>query len=155
MNDLGIEYYDAVRDEVRFLLDHQSLLDRIEFLVAKPLKSGLDVTGDDLPKELTELRLQLARLAAHRQTLELHNEIIWALMHQRKQDSETLRAALEAEAKVEVHEWVKLVEHFTEQLKAQDMVCHFCNAPLAKLNSKCKANMSVPQDASTHTTQHT
>jgi palmitoyltransferase len=57
---------------------------------------------------------------------------------------------LELEGKAEVKEWVKLVDHFTQQLKDQQMVCNFCARTLdAKtVNKKCKANMNVPQDPS-------
>lgn len=40
-------------------------------------------------------------------------------MNERKQDADTYLAVLEADGKSEIKEWVKLVDHFTQQLKDQ------------------------------------
>lgn len=51
MNDLGIEFYELTsrNSEIDFLLNYQYILDRIEFLIAKPFKKGVDVIFEDLP----------------------------------------------------------------------------------------------------------
>jgi len=49
MNDLGIEYHELKSDEIGFLLGNQYLHERIEFLIAKPIKKGVDVIAVDLP----------------------------------------------------------------------------------------------------------
>lgn len=49
-------------DYLEFLFDSQSLLDRIEFLIAKPYNKGIDEIPDDLPRELTDLRLLLGKM---------------------------------------------------------------------------------------------
>jgi len=41
------------------------------------------------------------------------DEIIWILVNERKQDAEIRLAELEGDGKVEIAEWVKLVDHFT------------------------------------------
>lgn len=87
MNDLAIEFFDLIKngDDIDFIMDHQYLHDRIEFLIAKPIKLGVDVVADDLPKELTDLRLELSKIEAFRNNLELLNEIIWRQVNHRKE----------------------------------------------------------------------
>ena len=38
-------------------------------------------------------------------------------MNERKADADNYLAALEGDGKAEIKEWVKLVDHFTQQLK--------------------------------------
>jgi hypothetical protein len=49
----------------------------MEYLVSRPIKQGIDVVSDDLPKELTDLRLELAKVTSKKLILEVLNEIIW------------------------------------------------------------------------------
>ena len=66
MNDLGIEFHELTsrNHEIEFLLNYQYILDRIEFLIAKPFKKGVDVIFEDLPQELTDLRLEIGKVDA-------------------------------------------------------------------------------------------
>jgi palmitoyltransferase len=45
----------------------------------------------DLPRELTELRLQLQKAVAQKQLLDFKNEIIWKLMSDKRKDEENLK----------------------------------------------------------------
>lgn len=98
-------------------MHNKSLHERIEFIIAKPTKKGIDIIADDLPQELTDLRLEMGKVSAQKNTLIMLNEIIWHLMNEHKQETEAQKSIMEEHAKVEIKEWVKLVDHFTEQLK--------------------------------------
>lgn len=54
-------YYDlsGIEDPCPFLLRSRQIYENIEYLVSKPFKVNIDVYPYDLPRELTELRLQL------------------------------------------------------------------------------------------------
>ncbi|CAD8199098.1 unnamed protein product [Paramecium octaurelia] len=144
MNDLAIQFFNLTKknDYLEFLFDSQSLLDRIEFLIAKPYNKGIDEIPDDLPRELTDLRLLLGKMEGQQQMLEVLNEIIWRMINERKQEEELSQQILRRHSENEIKEWQKLVEFFTEQLKESEMICYFCNEPLniKTINKSCKKN---------------
>lgn len=41
------------------------------------MKKGIDVIADDLPQELTDLRLEIGKVNAQKRILDMLNEIVW------------------------------------------------------------------------------
>lgn len=59
--------------------------------MAKPFKVQIEVYPYDLPRELTELRLQLQRAAAQQHLLEFKNDIIWKLLSEKQRDESMIK----------------------------------------------------------------
>ncbi|KAM3138925.1 hypothetical protein pb186bvf_008938 [Paramecium bursaria] len=148
MNDIGLKYMELIKQDKKVDLLYQSkdIIERIEFLIAKPYNKAVDEIADDLPKELTDLRVQIGKIDAQKQIIEIYNELIWKLMNEKKLQEDFLNQQLIKDADTEIKEWVKLVDFFTEQLKEHQLVCYFCNKPITqkRVNKKCKINIKQP-----------
>jgi hypothetical protein len=53
-------------DPLNFLLRSRSLYDNLEYLVTKPFKVSIDVYPYDLPRELTERRMEFEKIKAYK-----------------------------------------------------------------------------------------
>ncbi|CAD8111607.1 unnamed protein product [Paramecium sonneborni] len=144
INEVGSSFYDLkeIPDPCPFLLKSRNIYDQIEYMVAKPFKVQIDVYPYDLPRELTELRLQLQKASAQQQLIEFKNEIIWKLLSEKQMDEETIKQELERQASEEINEWSKLVDKFSQELKKQQLVCYYCGCKMEKqyVNSICTQN---------------
>ena len=60
------------------------MFETIEHLIIKPFKTDISVYPYDLPRELTELRLQLQKANAQAKIIDQKNEVIWNLLNERK-----------------------------------------------------------------------
>lgn len=72
MNDLVVQFYELSKqqDLLEFLLQSAAMLEKVEFLIAKPYNKVIAETGDDLPRELTERRIQLGRIEGQKKLLD-------------------------------------------------------------------------------------
>ncbi|KAM3142964.1 hypothetical protein pb186bvf_005027 [Paramecium bursaria] len=144
INEIGSQFYDLKEqaDPCPFLLKSRQLYETIEYLVAKPFKIQIDVYPYDLPRELTELRLQLQKASAQSQLLEFKNEVIWKLINDKQVDEEKLKQELERQAAQEINEWAALVDKFSNELKKYQQVCYYCGCKMEKqyVNSVCNLN---------------
>ena len=87
INDIGHSFNEFSQDAEKplgFLLRARNLYENIEFLVAKPFKQNIDVYPYDLPRELTEMRLQLQKVNAQKALIDFKNEVIWKLIEEKK-----------------------------------------------------------------------
>lgn len=87
INDVGFQFNELSKnptEPIQFLLNSRNMYENIEFLVAKPFKSNIDVYPYDLPRELTEIRQQLKKVEAQKALIEFKNEVIWKIMEEKK-----------------------------------------------------------------------
>lgn len=83
INEIGESFMRLTSKEsepIQFLLKSRSLYESIEFLISKVFKVNIDVYPYDLPRELSEKRIQLEKAKALRALLDFKDELIFRLM---------------------------------------------------------------------------
>ena len=99
------------------MLRSKTLYEQFEYFINKPYKQTIEEYPEDLPTELTDLRIGLSQYQAQKQLIEFKNELVWRLMNEKKQEEENLNNQLDKEAREELGEWGKLVEKVSNDLK--------------------------------------
>ncbi|EGR29141.1 hypothetical protein IMG5_162440 [Ichthyophthirius multifiliis] len=151
INDLGNSFSNFVNnpnDPVSFLINAQTIHENIEFLVAKPFKTNIDVYPYDLPRQLTDLRLQLQKADAQNSLIEFKNQIIWKLLEDRKKTEIDIKQNMENAANNEIAEWAKLTDKFAQELQKYSLVCYYCGVPMEynSVNKKCAINVKLQEE---------
>ncbi|KAL4468003.1 hypothetical protein ABPG72_015873 [Tetrahymena utriculariae] len=151
INDLGHTFRQFVNkpeDPIDFLIRARSLYENIEFLVAKPFKVNIEVYPYDLPRELTDMRLQLQKASAQQALIDFKNEVIWKILEERKEQEEEVKTKMEKAASEEINEWAKLVDKFSNELKRYQLICHYCGVAMddKSINKKCQNNSRIPEN---------
>lgn len=74
--------------------------------------------------------------------------MIWRIIEEKKDAEDKVRAQMEKAAQVELQEWAKLTDKFTNELKKYQLVCYFCGATLDEktVNKKCKDNAKQQEE---------
>ena len=70
---------------LQFLLDYRRLNAAVEHCVTKPIKTNIDVTSKDLPRELAIKRANDEKYAKMKEMLDAKDEVIWELVKYVKQ----------------------------------------------------------------------
>jgi hypothetical protein len=70
---------------------------------------NIDIYPYDLPRELSERRLQLERTKGYKQILEFKDEVVFKLLVQKKELETKLRDDMDKAANEEINEWARSV----------------------------------------------
>ena len=128
------------------------MFETIEHLIIKPFKTDISVYPYDLPRELTELRLQLQKANAQAKIIDQKNEVIWNLLNERKSldkkliegiyDIQTSNIIKDMENQTN-DEWAVLVDKFQGELSRYQLMCCFCSVVLDPkiVNTPCTGNV--------------
>ena len=68
---------------------------------------NIDVYPYDLPRELTEMRLQLQKVHAQKALVKFKDELMWELLKEKKEAEEKVKQQMEEAAYQELQEWAK------------------------------------------------
>lgn len=90
-----------------FLLRSKYLQEEAENLIAKPIKTSVDIYPYDLPRELTERKLILDKNRHWIELMKVKDEAIWNLTQEKKGLRGKLGDTLQQEAQGEIGEWHK------------------------------------------------
>ena len=155
INDIATEFLhyttSGINNQVQclqFLLKSRGFYENIETIIAKPFQTSIDVYPYDLPRELTEKRMELEKIKSIEKVLEFKDEVIYQLLNTRETKLQQLKENMEKAASEEITEWSKLTDKFASELKKYQLVCHFCGVALdqGSVNEQCRLNQqSVKQ----------
>jgi palmitoyltransferase len=129
-------------DPIDFLLRSRHLTETIEFTVAKPFKTTIDVVPYDLPRELGEQREKIDKTKVVQDILAMKDKVIFELIKKYKTEEEKVAAEMNKAAQEEIDEWSKLTDRFASELKRYHMICYYCGCVLddRNVNNVCEQN---------------
>ena len=90
-----------------FLLRSKYLQEEAENLIAKPIKTSVDIYPYDLPRELTERKLILDKNRHWIELMKVKDEAIWNLTQEKKGLRGKLGDTLQQAAQGAIGEWHK------------------------------------------------
>lgn len=99
-----------------FLGRYGDLNELIEFSNAKPFKTTIDVTPNDLPRELTERKKDLQKIKYNKELLEFKDEVIKKVVKNYTEDRDKLVEDMTKASDEEVKEWATLTDKFSTEL---------------------------------------
>lgn len=79
LNDLGMHFIEMSTnnsDPFYFMLNSRNLYEKMIYLVSKPFKTIIDVYPNDLPRDLTDKRLELEKIMAFKEIISFKDELI-------------------------------------------------------------------------------
>jgi len=115
---------------LEFLQKSPEIKDAVEIALAKPFKETIEISPEELPRELDQVRNITQKFSAVEELIRFKNEVIWKLMNDRVQEDATQR---------ELAEWVRLTEKFEEELSRLQLACENCGVELEEqtVNANC------------------
>jgi len=137
-------------DPIDFLLRCRHLTDTIEYTVAKPFKTTIDVVPYDLPRELGEQREKIEKMKVVTDILAMKDGVIFQLIKKYKEEEEKISAELNKTAQDEIDEWAKLTDKFSSELKKYHVICYYCGNVMddKNINRMCDVNSrtQIPEE---------
>ena len=130
-------------DMIDFLLKYKQINEKVENILAKPLKTKYNIITDDFPHELEEKDKKIKNCENLEQLCQLKDEIIWKLMTDT--DVNINIKEINEKSKLEIEKWAKLSEKYVSELKKYNLVCTFCGCALDEntVNTSCAKNINV------------
>jgi len=129
-------------DPIDFLLRCRHLTDTIEYTVAKPFKTTIEVFPYDMPRELGEQREKIEKMKVVQDILAMKDGVILQLIKKYKEEEEKISAELNKNAQEEIDEWAKLTDKFSTELKKYHVICYYCGGVMddRNINTTCDVN---------------
>ena len=145
MNYLNEMNNNENNDMIAFLLRYKQINEMIEYILAKPVKTKIDITLDDFPREQEENRKKLENYKKLEELCKLKDEIIWKMLTDNKYNKPN---EINEKIKNEIEEWVKLSDKYALELQKYNLVCDFCGCYLDEnvVNSACEKNVESEID---------
>ena len=135
-------------DMIDFLLKYKQINEKVEDILAKPIKTSYNIIPDDFPNELEEKNKKIKNCESLDQLCQLKDEIIWKLMTDNEQITEINMNIKEMnkKSKLEIQKWANLSEKYSSELKKYKLNCQFCGCPLDEntVNGICEKNIQIP-----------
>ena len=127
----------ANSDIHHFLNKYPELRDTADLILAKPFRTEIDVDPNSLPRELIEIRENVAQYPALSGLVKTKDEVIWKLTHE-----STVNCKIDESTQKELAEWAKLTEKFSAELSRYRMTCEYCLTALDSIsvNTNCPRN---------------
>ena len=94
-------------DNVGFLMRARTLHDNVEFCIAKPFKTNIEITPHDLPRDLTKQRDAIGKFQAAECIIDFKDQVIFALLKEKISESEKVAEVVDKVAQEEINEWAK------------------------------------------------
>ena len=154
MNDISeiINYINHIilsdsPDMIDFLIKYKQINEKVEDILAKPIKKKYNISSDDFPQELKEKEKKINNCENMEQLCQLKDEIIWKLMVD-NQDINTKVKEINEKSKLEIEKWAKLSEKYVSELKKYNLFCIFCGCALDEntVNSSCEKNFNIDKE---------
>lgn len=143
-------------DMISFLLRYKQLNEKIEYSLAKPIKSKVDITIDDFPRRVEENKKKMDKIMKYEKLLKIKDDLIWKIINDKKESSPLLMSnhnnlfkdhekeiqEIKEKSKNEIEEWAKLSDKYAMELQKYNLVCCFCGCYLDEItvNSSCEKN---------------
>ena len=133
-------------DMIDFLLKYKQINEKVESILAKPIKTKYNIVPDDFPHELEEKEKKINVCENLEQLCQLKDEIIWKLMTDNNKINLNLKEINE-KSKLEIEKWAKLSEKYVSELKKYNLICRFCGCTLdeSTVNSSCEKNFNIEE----------
>jgi hypothetical protein len=134
-------------DMIDFLIKYKQINEKVEDILAKPIKKKYNILSDDFPHELQEKEKKIKNCENIEQLCQLKDEIIWKLMIDNQEININVKEINE-KSKLEIEKWKKLSEKYISELKKYNMFCVFCGCALEEntVNSTCEKNVNIDKD---------
>ena len=134
-------------DMIDFLIKYKQINEKVEDILAKPIKKKYNISPDDFPQELKEKEKRINNCENMEQLCQLKDEIIWKLMID-NQDINTKVKEINEKSKLEIEKWAKLSEKYVSELKKYNLFCVFCGCALEEntVNSPCEKNFNIDKE---------
>ena len=134
-------------DMIDFLIKYKQINEKVEDILAKPIKKKYNILSDDFPHELQEKEKKIKNCENIEQLCQLKDEIIWKLMVDNQEININVKEINE-KSKLEIEKWKKLSEKYISELKKYNMFCVFCGCALEEntVNSTCEKNVNIDKD---------
>jgi hypothetical protein len=130
-------------DMIDFLLKYKQISEKVEDILAKPLKTQYNIETDDFPHELEEKDKKIKNCENLEQLCQLKDEIIWKLMTDT--DININIKKINERSKLEIEKWAKLSDKYVTELRKYNLICKFCGCALdeSTVNSSCEKNFNI------------
>ena len=130
-------------DMIDFLLKYKQISEKVEDILAKPLKTQYNIETDDFPHELEEKDKKIKNCENLEQLCQLKDEIIWKLMTDT--DININIKKINERSKLEIEKWAKLSDKYVTELRKYNLICRFCGCALDEntVNSSCEKNFNI------------
>ena len=134
-------------DMVDFLIKYKQINEKVEDILAKPIKTKYNILADDFPRELQEKDKKIKNCENMEQLCQLKDEIIWRLMVD-NQDINIDVKEINEKSKLEIEKWAKLSEKYVSELKKYNLFCVFCGCALEEntVNTTCEKNNNEKEE---------
>ena len=130
-------------DTIDFLLKYKQINEKVEEILAKPIKTKYNIIPDDFPHELEEKEKKIQNCDNMEQLCQLKDEIIWKLMSDN--DFNIRVKEINEKSKLEIEKWAKLSEKYVSELAKYNLICKFCGCALDEItvNTCCEKNVNI------------
>ena len=138
-------------DMIDFLIKYKQLNEKVEDILAKPIKTKYNIISDDFPHELEEKDKKIKNCENLEQLCQLKDEIIWRIMND-NQDINIINSLnikeINEKSKLEIEKWAKLSEKYASELKKYNLTCIFCGCALDEntVNISCEKNNNTENE---------
>ena len=131
-------------DMIDFLLKYKQINEKVENILAKPIKTKYNIVPDDFPRELEEKEKKINNCENLEQLCQLKDEIIWKLMTDDTDININIKEINE-KSKLEIEKWAKLSEKYVSELRKYNLICRFCGCALdeSTVNTSCEKNFNI------------
>ena len=130
-------------DMIDFLLKYKQINEKVEDILAKPIKTKYNIVKDDFPHELEEKNKKIKNCENLEQLCQLKDEIIWKLMTDTEVNINIKE--INEKSKMEIEKWAKLSEKYVNELRKYNLNCKFCGCALDEntVNTSCEKNFNI------------
>jgi hypothetical protein len=142
------EYAKIRDDEAEMMLRARALKETVESIMTRPFKKEIDVTPEDLPRELTNLRAILHRASAMPALLKIKNEIIYQLHQDETGIHKNAVSNFNQMASKELESWSQYLSQTQADVKQFQLICYYCAETLNdnSINGQCYLNKKKLSD---------
>lgn len=127
-------------DMIDFLLKYKQINEKIEDILAKPIKSKYNINPEDFPHELEEKNKKILNYENLENLCQFKDEIIWKIITDDTNCANIKK--LNEKSKLEIAKWEKLSDKYASELQKYNLVCKFCGVFLDEntVNTSCEKN---------------
>jgi len=129
-------------DPLNFLLKCEKINDMIEFTLTKPFNEKITVDAKDLPKELIEKRDKIDKINVVQSVVKMKDELVHEMIKEHEAQKVIVVGNITKAAQVEINEWTKLTDKFSDALKNFHKICFYCGCVLDEKNVNLACNFN-------------
>jgi len=133
-------------DIISFLNNYNQNLNKINYILSKPIKKNIEINLNDFPNEEEENNIKFEEYDKLEELIKLKDEIIYKMITDNKYDKPP--NALNEKTKSEITELAKLSDKYASELQKYNLICDFCGCYLDEnvVNSTCEKNIESEID---------